>query len=237
MQKVQFSALGLVIVVAVTWLCVTATSWLWDAVLVFANPYEWALWVAATAAVVVVTTFMVPAPSRDSGRMRWGLALCGWAPLAVIPPWALTSGKIWIGYGGFGYFLSWLTKYPNLGPVNYEVLLGILCMLGACFLPWLFAILAVGNWLTVRRAWVLLALQLIAFVPWLIEIDAGILIYVPLRLLMLFGPEPAENISLSLELQMFLGAGIRLSATAAMLWMTVGSASASRRSVMGCMGN
>src|SRR4051812_42271524 len=48
------------------------------------------------------------------------------APLAVLYPWTLAPSHLGgIGYGGFTFFRFWLTKYPNWGPINHEVLLGI----------------------------------------------------------------------------------------------------------------
>lgn len=79
------------------------------------------------------------------------------APLALIYPWAAIPGHMGVAFGRPRFFLHWLTKYPNLGPINYEVLLGILRILAASFVPAAFAIyrLAAG-----ARRWVLIAL------PW-----------------------------------------------------------------------
>lgn len=59
------------------------------------------------------------------------LAPCALAPTACAAPW-VPSG--W-GFDGWQYFLHWLTKYPNAGPINIQVLLGILCVLGVLFAP------------------------------------------------------------------------------------------------------
>lgn len=50
------------------------------------------------------------------------------SPLSVVLPWASVPANIGLGLANFAFFVEWLTKYPNFGPINYEVLLGILCM-------------------------------------------------------------------------------------------------------------
>ena len=57
------------------------------------------------------------------------LYLCFLAPFALWYPWAITGGATTPGYGGFLYFMQWLSKNPNFGPVNIQVLIGIICMI------------------------------------------------------------------------------------------------------------
>jgi hypothetical protein len=93
------------------------------------------------------------------------------APLAVCFPWTVAPDHLGLGFGEFGFFLHWLTKYPSQGPINVEVLLGILCVLGCAFLPWLTAALALSHrGSRITRA-VLLGLALIPYVPVLIRLD------------------------------------------------------------------
>ena len=116
-------------------------------------------------------------PKKHHG-WRWFRVLCLLSPLAVIPPWTITSGKIGIGLGNFGYFVDWLTKYPNLGPVNYKILLGIGCVLGASTVPATFALYA--SRLREPRQRVcgaFLLAQLLVYVPVLIHLDSGLLLY------------------------------------------------------------
>ena len=93
-------------------------------------------------------------------------------PLSVIYPWTVAAGGLGPAAGGFPFFIDWLTKYPNWGPINYEVLLGILCVLGASSIPVAFAMYYVLA--RPPRMWVLgtiLALDLIAFIPLMIDLD------------------------------------------------------------------
>lgn len=92
------------------------------------------------------------------------------APLALLFPWYAGPDNMGIGIGGQGFFRDWLTKHPNLGPSNYEVLCGVLCLLGAAYLPCLFAIL----WLRrKRRGWLLTVsgLGLLCWAPVVYRLD------------------------------------------------------------------
>lgn len=70
------------------------------------------------------------------------------SPLAVTGQWAMIGA----GFGDYGTFIHWLTRYPNMGPLNYEVLLGMICVLGASFIPVVFA---VYHLLSMKRAIIL----------------------------------------------------------------------------------
>jgi hypothetical protein len=93
------------------------------------------------------------------------------APLALLFPWAAVVGHLGTELGGPEFFHQWLTKHPDLGPVNCEVLLGILCLLGASLAPTVLAIyrLMGGH----RRVVVLLlsAATVLAYLPVLIRLD------------------------------------------------------------------
>lgn len=62
------------------------------------------------------------------------------APLALFLPWyaepALNGG---FAFGGWAFFRRWLVKYPTLGPINWEVGLGIVCVVGSAALSLAFA--------------------------------------------------------------------------------------------------
>jgi hypothetical protein len=89
------------------------------------------------------------------------------SPLGITGQWVM----IGFGFGGYGTFVHWLTRYPNMGLVNYEVLLGIICVLGSSFIPVIFAVYhLVSN----RRARILVALlvfDLILYGPVLVRLD------------------------------------------------------------------
>lgn len=148
-------------------------------------------WLAAVAAGVlpagidgIVTATPIPlitltiaiglsGASYVTGRILLRLAalllLCATAPIALLYPWA-AAGKIPGAVGDFAYFLSWLTRYPDLGPANIEVLAGISAVLAAGFLPALAVVLLLMR--TPRRAvQATAALALIAYVPVLIRLD------------------------------------------------------------------
>lgn len=93
------------------------------------------------------------------------------APLALLFPWAAVPDNLGVGFGGPGFFWDWLTKYPNMGPINYEVLLGILCVTGASLLPAALAAyrLSGGRRRLAERA--LTAAALVVYVPVLIRLD------------------------------------------------------------------
>ena len=120
--------------------------------------------------------FALAAPGRDATNLATrSVAIPALvAPLSVCFPWTAVPSKIGITFGEFGFFLHWLTKYPTVGPVNHEVLLGILCVLGCGFMPWLSAVLRRhGN--SGRAAHLVLAgLALIPYVPVLIRLDANL---------------------------------------------------------------
>ncbi len=94
------------------------------------------------------------------------------SPLSVVLPWASVPANIGLGLANFAFFAEWLTKYPNFGPINYEVLLGILCICGSATMPAVYA---------ASRLWgdddnrslsvVLFVLFLVAYLPVLFRLD------------------------------------------------------------------
>jgi hypothetical protein len=79
-------------------------------------------------------------------------AVLALAPLAWLYPWAMVPDHIGMGWVSLPFFLEWLVKYPNFGPVNYEVLLGMLCIVGTGVIPVLLIFVinkpaALGLWL------------------------------------------------------------------------------------------
>jgi hypothetical protein len=105
---------------------------------------------------------------------RWALlAPCFLAPLAVTSAWTAQPDHLGgASFEGFAFFLRWLTRYPNLGPVNRDVLLGILCVLGASSVPTGFGAHVLRVPTMSRRviaAW--LAVDLVAYLPVLVKLD------------------------------------------------------------------
>jgi len=99
------------------------------------------------------------------------LYLCFLAPFAILYPWVLTGGHSYPGYGGFLYFMEWLTKYPNLGPVNIQVLIGLVCIIAVGILPSFYAYQALSEKPRVANLLLLFSLCLIAFAPVFIRLD------------------------------------------------------------------
>jgi len=100
------------------------------------------------------------------------LCPCFLAPLSIVYPWTVAPTHLGVGYGGFTFFLRWLTKYPNLGPVNYEVLLGMLCVLGSSSMPVLFAAYTLYRKApTIAVSAFILLASLVPFVPAFVRLD------------------------------------------------------------------
>ncbi len=94
------------------------------------------------------------------------------APLSVVPSWAVVPSGLGPGLANFAYFAQWLTKYPNFGPINYEVLLGILCICGSATMPTIYAASRLwGEEDNRSLSFVLFVLHLIAYVPVLLRLD------------------------------------------------------------------
>lgn len=119
----------------------------------------------------VTLNFVFPYYRRDFLEMAV-LAPCFSAPLAISGMWTLAPSVMGIGIGGYEYFLRWITKYPNFGPVNLEVFLGFLCVLGLYFIPFFFSLYSV----LVRRPrllylFILFLADLILYVAVFIRLD------------------------------------------------------------------
>ena len=81
--------------------------------------------------------------------------------------------------------------------MNIEVLLGLLCVLGCAFIPWLAAVLFVSRSLSYAARAALLALALVPYVPVVIRLDAQLVAAAfvigraqvqPLIIVLLLGP-------------------------------------------------
>ena len=103
------------------------------------------------------------------------LSPCWLAPLAILNAWTLAPGFPY-AYGGYRFFVHWLTKYPNFGPINIDVLLGIVCVLLSSFIPALFASYAVTPRPRRLALLALLAIELPCLVAVIIHLDLALLL-------------------------------------------------------------
>ncbi len=155
------------VVLTVCWLTAESTgalpTWLHDA----AMDIPWPPTTVGAGFGLLGTSYLLKEP-----RMRpvGPLLLCSTAPLALLFPWAVAAGPVPGAYAGMPYFLGWLTRYPNFGPVNIEVLAGTAAMLATGFLPAAVALLLL---MAAPRRVVLgtLALVMVAYVPVLLRLD------------------------------------------------------------------
>ena len=143
----------------------------------FAQP--WAGYVQLTLfialPVLFVTTGVIFREHAQTLLRFAGLSSCILAPLAVLNAWTLAPGP-GVCYGGYGYFIHWLTKYPNFGPINIEVLLGIICVLVSSLVPAVFAAYVLSEH---HRRIVILALLLLdvtCLVAVIIKLDIALLL-------------------------------------------------------------
>ena len=102
---------------------------------------------------------------------NYWLYLCFLGPFAVLYPWVITGAHIYPGYGGFLYFMDWLTKYPNLGPLNIQVLIGMVCVIALAVLPSFYAQQALSDKPRTSVLLLLFSVCLVAFAPVFIRLD------------------------------------------------------------------
>lgn len=110
------------------------------------------------------------------------------APLALLCPWAAVPDHLGVGFGGPRLFIHWLTKYPNAGPINAEVLAGILCVLGAAVAPLALGIYRLAGGARRSVALSLALATLVAYVPVLLRLDVDLVRFGLLGAPSLVGP-------------------------------------------------
>ncbi len=135
------------------------------------------------------------------------------APLAVCFPWTVAPSHLGVAFGEFAFFLHWLTKYPDWGSVNREVLLGILCVLGCAFLPWLAAVLHLRRRGGRVAGMGLLGLVLIPYAPVLIQLDLGLFLVGTFGAKLIMGVRP--------PIWVVFGSVLRLASILSMIGMLV----------------
>lgn len=102
---------------------------------------------------------------------------CALTPLAALGPWTVAASHLGVAPAHFPFFVSWLSRYPNFGPVNLDVFLGTGAMLGACAMPTFFTWYALFSAPNEKRHWLVFALHLVAYVPVLLELDFSLVIF------------------------------------------------------------
>jgi hypothetical protein len=81
-------------------------------------------------------------------RAKFAYTIPGFmAPTALFNAWTLAPSHLGgVAWGGIHYFLEAVARYPNVGSVNSEVLIGLLVMLCTCSLPVVIAWGYLSDW-------------------------------------------------------------------------------------------
>jgi hypothetical protein len=115
------------------------------------------------------------------------LSICSLTPFSVLYPWVISPGHLGIGFGGFNFFIEWLTKYPNLFKVNIEVLMGMVCFITASLVPGIFSYTYIGN--KNRMILVLIAIiEVVFYAPVLVKLDFPFLFIVAMNIIDTISP-------------------------------------------------
>jgi len=67
-------------------------------------------------------------------------ALLFLSPLSLSMIWVFVPGGMTGGFAGYEFFIESVSRYPNWGSVNLEVVLGLVCIVMSAFLPTVFAL-------------------------------------------------------------------------------------------------
>lgn len=125
--------------------------------------------------VVIIALFVpgiISVIKRNSAYFRTGFkTLCALTPLSLIYPWVVVPGNLGMSYGGYGFFLEWLTKYPNFGAINIEVFIGIVCVLFSSLLPAIVCSMYTFNRHYRKVTNALTTIEIAAYLPVLIKLD------------------------------------------------------------------
>ncbi|MDH5327557.1 MAG: hypothetical protein OEZ68_01455 [Gammaproteobacteria bacterium] len=90
------------------------------------------------------------------------------APLALLYSWVMAGQPLTAQ--GYLFFMDWLSRDPNVGPLNFQVLFAISCMLGGAFLPSLFALRALSS-IDIRGLLILFFINIVVFIPVFVKMD------------------------------------------------------------------
>lgn len=100
------------------------------------------------------------------------LSPCFLAPLAVFNAWTIAPGMFGgRAYYGYYYFSQAITNDPNLGVVNYQVLLWFTCVVISSYTPAIFAEMMTGRRPRGRGALMLLLIAVPAYGAVLVRLD------------------------------------------------------------------
>lgn len=179
--------------------------------------------VAPTCAIATLVSFVcarraASPEARERWRVRALLLPCALAPLFLACPWVVAPSHLGPALGSARFFVGWLTRYPNLGPINLEVLLGMGAVLGTCAVP--AALAAYVALAPTPRRWVpplLAGLQLVAYVPVLLRLDVDLVTFavatshdaVGLVSLLAIGGGPIAHLGATLAMLAFAVRSIR----------------------------
>ena len=122
-------------------------------------------------AAVVVFYLLYAIIKRDNKYIIYCcLSICSLTPFSAMYPWVISPGHLGIGFGGFNFFIEWLTKYPDFWKINIEVLIGIICFITASFVPGIFSCIYVRK--KSRGILALLAIvEIVFYAPVLVKLD------------------------------------------------------------------
>lgn len=90
------------------------------------------------------------------------------SPLAVIYPWIIVGQPP--ATEGYLFFMQWLGKEPNFGPVNFQVFFAILCLLAGAMLPSLFTMRMLVA-INIKPLLIIFFLNVVVFIPVFFKMD------------------------------------------------------------------
>lgn len=150
--------------------------------------------------------------STHHARPLWRLAVlspCSLAPLALFRAWTIAPGPLGVSYGSYEFFLHWLTKYPNFGPINIEVMLGIACVVVSSCGPAVFAAVVAAGRRRVVTVLILVVLVVPSYIAVVIHLD---------RTLLRVAAHNFDNMDFDVAYK-FAGPVLRLFAVITLFWM------------------
>jgi hypothetical protein len=100
-----------------------------------------------------------------------GCFICAVTPLSVMYPWVAAPDNMGMGFGGYAFFLDWLTKYPNFLRINIEVLLGIICVILSSMVPAVFCYLYTSGKPYQKGLFILAFIEISTFIPVFFKLD------------------------------------------------------------------
>ncbi len=98
-------------------------------------------------------------------RLNFAYTMPGFmAATAIFNAWTLVPSHLGgVAWGGLYYFLETINQYPDIGPINSTILIGIIAMLCTCYVPVIIA----WGYLSYWPKRVMIALILLFFMSYL----------------------------------------------------------------------